>query len=213
MCSEAALANVPIDGSPTDLLLATRFRATVRVIAEQADRSKDYPPWLREIEVLYDADSGRAQANVLQGYDKGKTFLRRYDEKREYMYKGGNYPACERASLREPMPVPALPETAILQGDEMVGDRLCHHWVNEQFNEVVHIYVDQATRLPVKLEVLWAEADNQLVKMMTYEFLNATTDPIPESEFTLPEPWAHDKCTRNQAGFPYLHLFHHYLRF
>lgn len=38
MCSEAALANVPIDGSPTDLLLATRFRATVRVIAEQADR-------------------------------------------------------------------------------------------------------------------------------------------------------------------------------
>lgn len=38
MCSEAALANIPIDGSPTDLLLATRFRATVRVIAEQADR-------------------------------------------------------------------------------------------------------------------------------------------------------------------------------
>ena len=92
--------------------------------------------------------------------------------------------------------------------------------------------------VPVKLEVLWAEADNQLVKMMTYEFLNATTDPIvrshcskhaharmhfdsyvvfmpnqPESEFTLPEPWAHDKCIRNQAGFPYLHLFHHYLRF
>lgn len=31
--------------------------------------------------------------------------------------------------------------------------------------------------------------------------------------FELPEQYTHATCTRNVPGFPYLHVFHHYVRF
>lgn len=89
---------------------------------------------------------------------------------------------------------------------------------------------------PVRLEESWLDESGVETKLMTYEFVDVDTSsivssrlgrhlppcapltllahtlPQPESTFQLPEPWTHDTCTRNQAGFPYLHLFHHYLR-
>lgn len=30
--------------------------------------------------------------------------------------------------------------------------------------------------------------------------------------FELPEPWSHKRCKRHIGGWPYIHLFHHYLK-
>ena len=38
VCAVAAVAVRPIDGSDSDLELATQFRATVRIVAEQVDK-------------------------------------------------------------------------------------------------------------------------------------------------------------------------------
>jgi hypothetical protein len=32
------------------------------------------------------------------------------------------------------------------------------------------------------------------------------------SVFELPHPWTHKRCKRHIGGWPYLHLFHHYLK-
>ena len=37
----------------------------------------------------------------LQGYEEGKTFYRRYDNKYEYMVRGDPYPECQRSYLGE----------------------------------------------------------------------------------------------------------------
>ena len=88
-------------------------------------QGQDYPPWLRIIDLAYDYDNGRARLAIKEGYEKGKTYVRRYDQvrssgwhqhtamqcrspdsadhaavqDREYMTKGGTYAACERAYL------------------------------------------------------------------------------------------------------------------
>ena len=46
-------------------------------------QSQDYPPRLRELEVVYDHVNGRGTARVKHGYDMGKTFIRRYDTVRK----------------------------------------------------------------------------------------------------------------------------------
>lgn len=87
----------------------------------------------------------------------------------------------------------------------------------------------------MKAVTSWIEADDSETVLMTYEFQDVSTEPIvsehasvgskapydvrfsdvvqPEKEFELPEQWTHDTCARNQAGFPYLHVLHHYVRF
>lgn len=34
-----------------------------------------------------------------------------------------------------------------------------------------------------------------------------------KDRFRLPSPYKHDTCTWFMGGFPYIHAFHHYLRF
>ena len=45
-------------------------------------QGQDYPPWLRIIDLAYDYDNGRARLAIKEGYEKGKTYIRRYDQVR-----------------------------------------------------------------------------------------------------------------------------------
>lgn len=65
------------------------------------DQAKGYPPWIREVDVAYDRAAGRAKVVVTKGLNAGKTFLRLYGSKREYMIRDGEYPACRRSYLGE----------------------------------------------------------------------------------------------------------------
>lgn len=63
------------------------------------DRTKTYPAWKREMDVVYDNAGGRAKVVVREGFNAGKTFLRLYGSKEEYMIREGDYPTCRRSYL------------------------------------------------------------------------------------------------------------------
>ena len=62
-------------------------------------QTQPYPPWLRRIEVWYDLPARKVKAVVHEGFDAGKTFLRRYDLKQEYVLREDEFAECRRAYL------------------------------------------------------------------------------------------------------------------
>jgi hypothetical protein len=101
-----------------DLQLPTQFSAEVEIVAHLVNRSSSYPPWLTRMRLHYDQLRGLARADIQEGHQAGKLFLRRYDkvgsprqfprpalksdisgQKWEYMVKAGIYPECRRSYL------------------------------------------------------------------------------------------------------------------
>lgn len=190
-----------------------QFTVTVEITAHLVDRTKEYPPWLKVIDVQYDYLNKRAYAAVLQGYDEGKVFIRRYDNKTEFMIRSGPYPECQRAYLGEVMPLPTLPSSITFQGLEILEGESCEHWMEDLGSNRHHFYFSAKTRLPLRVtdEQVF---DGESVPLMTYEFKALKVGPLRDSRaFDLPEPYHFRACQRNIGGFPYLHIFHHYLRF
>ena len=53
------------------------------------------------MDIFYDHAAGRAKVVVTEGLNAGKTFLRLYGLKKEYMIRTGEYPTCRRSYLGE----------------------------------------------------------------------------------------------------------------
>lgn len=53
------------------------------------------------MDVVYDSADERAKVVVREGFNAGKTFLRLYGSKEEYMIREGEYPTCRRSYLGE----------------------------------------------------------------------------------------------------------------
>lgn len=79
--------------------LPTQFRADVSITSHLTDPRQKYPPSVRLMKVQYDFQQQLAKAEMVHGYEANKTYVRRYDQKREYMVKHGQYKKCERAYL------------------------------------------------------------------------------------------------------------------
>lgn len=79
--------------------LPTQFSADVAVVSHLTDPRQSYPPSARHMRIQYDFAQRVAKAEMLRGYEANKTYVRRYDTKREYMVKHGQYKKCERAYL------------------------------------------------------------------------------------------------------------------
>jgi hypothetical protein len=92
----------------------------------------------------------------VQGYEEGKTFLRRYDNKTEYMIRDGTYAECQRSYLGETMPPPVLPSTMAFQGIEEVEGRAREHWMDDLGVNRIHVFVNADDRLP------WRVTDEQV---------------------------------------------------
>jgi hypothetical protein len=107
------LACIAVDGAVSSVrvppLLPRAFQADLSVVSHLTDPRRAYPPSVREMRVHYDFDQQIARAHIMSGYDAGKTYVRRYDLRKEYMVKHGNYAKCERAYLGDAMPTPAIP--------------------------------------------------------------------------------------------------------
>lgn len=65
------------------------------------DRDREYPPWIREMDIAYDYAAGRAKVVVKEGLNSGKTFIRLYGSNKEYMIREGEFPSCRRSYLGE----------------------------------------------------------------------------------------------------------------
>ncbi|KAH8064607.1 hypothetical protein JL722_1484 [Aureococcus anophagefferens] len=196
-----------------------QFRAVVETTAHLVDRAQDYPPWLRRVQLDYDYVNKRARAAVLLGLDAGKNFTRRYDAAQEYAVRGEPYPDCKRSYLGEAMPMPAYPSTAALAEADVDIDGSRHErWlVDIPGAERTHVYTNEAL------------VDGAYVPLMTYDFVEFEAVAPAEAAFDLDAPWTKATCDRHArrrrpaaarddpttpsqvGGWPYLHLFHHYL--
>lgn len=83
-----------------------QFSARLEVTSHMVDRTKEYPPWIREMDISYDHVAGRAKVVVQDGIDAGRTFLRLYESKKEYIIREKEYPSCRRSYLGERPAVP-----------------------------------------------------------------------------------------------------------
>jgi len=203
----------PADSERTPPKLPLQFSADLEITAHLVDRTKDYPPWLRKIKVHYDHTKKLARAEISAGYEAGRTYIRRYDTKREYMVKSGEFAECQRSYLGEAMPAPELPAEATFVEELQIDGKACEHWVHDLGVERVHIYQTADTKLPFRLMDESVEDGGQVTPLMTYDFKNVQLGPQDEASFQLPKPYTHKKCTRHIGGWPYLHVFHWYLRF
>lgn len=80
-------------------VLPTQFSADVSIVSHLTDPRQTYPPSVRLMKIQYDYEQQIAKAEMLHGYETNKTYVRRYDQKCEYMVKHGQYKKCERAYL------------------------------------------------------------------------------------------------------------------
>eukprot|EP00752_Nemacystus_decipiens_P001465 g1441.t1 len=177
------------------------------------DRTKTYPAWMREMDVAYDIVDGRAKVAVRAGFNAGKTFFRLYGSKEEYMIREGEYPTCRRSYLGETIPPPELPRTASFQDTQILEGSTCEHWVQDDGVSRIHIYIDSATQVPRRLTEETIRGDTAAVPLVTYDFLDFKMGPQAQELFVLPEQYrSREACDLHVGGFPYQHLFHHYLR-
>ncbi|TMW65948.1 hypothetical protein Poli38472_003713 [Pythium oligandrum] len=192
--------------------LPRQFQADLLIVSHLTNPQQHYPHSRREIRIQYDYDQGIARADMLKGYEVGKTYVRRYDQKCEYMVKQGKYRKCERAYLGDVMPTPEIPFEQQFIGVEMVRGKPCEHWVHSYATTRVHIYADERSKVPLRLteEVMVA---NEPTLMLTYDLRNVRLGPQNITNFQVPGGYTHKECTRNVDGFPYIHAFHYYLRF
>lgn len=200
--------------APVFPVFPSQFSARVEVTAHLVDRSKAYPPWLKVVNVKYDYDNQMAQAQVMQGFDQGKTFLRRYDNKSEYMVRDGAYPDCQRSYLGESMPLPVMPEELKFIETQLVDDVMCDYWMQDIGTNRVHVYMRSEDKLPYRVtneQVL--DEEEESVPLMTYDWKDVVVGKPEDTDFDIPQPYHWRSCTRYIGGFPYLHIFHTFFRF
>jgi len=195
-----------------------QFIATVETIAHLVNEENEYPPARSRKLIHYDYVNKRARIAVLTGLNEGKNYTRRYDQKQEYCIRGGVYPACMRSYLSEEMPAPKFPPTMQDTNETLMIDQVQHKlWVlDESIYERSRLYVNQ-NGIPRRLvnDVASRNAeqvDNRYTPLMTYDFIQFNPVAPSESVFALDTPWLHSTCSRHTGGWPYFHLFHHYLR-
>lgn len=99
LATAAATASATVGTGRLPPVLPTQFSADVSIVSHLTDPRQSYPPSVRTMRIQYDYEQQVARAEMLRGHDANKTFVRRYDQKREYMVKHGQYQKCERAYL------------------------------------------------------------------------------------------------------------------
>lgn len=191
-----------------------QFSAQLVVTAHGVDPQLEYPPAVKHMWLRYDRPAGLAIVDVKAGLDAGKMFVRRYDQKREYMIRGGEYPVCRRSYLGEEMPPFEVPTSSFhFEGMVSVRGVSCHHWLLDDRFSAVHVYTEEETELPLRLTEEAKMKGSPPVPLMTYDFYELNVGAQAMELFELPSPYTHDTCEFHVGGFPYIHAFHHYLRF
>ena len=61
-------------------LLPLQFSAEIEITSHLVDPAQEYPSRTRKLWVHYDYMNQLARADIVQGYEEGKTYIRRYDQ-------------------------------------------------------------------------------------------------------------------------------------
>jgi hypothetical protein len=205
------------------LVFPLQFTATLTITSHLIEESSEYPPKTRHMALYYDYIAKKARADIEAGYEAAKIYIRRYDNKNEYMVRLPPINDCKRAYLGEVMPFPDIPDTEYA-GTAVVEGVQCNHYVHEDYDTRVHVYMATGDGAPVRLvqESLTDRSNTVSVDgttegtytpLLTYDYSDVVMEAPDSSHFEIPEPHTHKACTRHVGGFPYLHVFHYFVRF
>ncbi len=162
--------------------------------------------------LYYDYVNRKARAEVEAGYEAAKYYIRRYDSENEYMVRLPPIDDCKRSFLGEEMPYPDLSEAHFVKEVVIDGVR-CNYFLHLEYDIRVHIYMAVDDNAPVRLIQESVEENGTSIPLLTYDYSDVIIGE-PEAEwFELPEPYEHKTCTRHIGGFPYLHIFHYFVKF
>lgn len=191
-----------------------QFSGNLEIISHLIEEDSDYPPKTRHYSIYYDYENKRARADIEGGYEAAKYYIRRYDQKKEYMVRLPPIDDCKRSYLGETMPYPEFPEDTEYIGEETINDIPSYHFVYQEYDIRVHIYMSIEDNSPVMLFQEQIEDDSQTsIPLLTYQYSDITLGPPDDSWFELESPFDHKSCDRHVGGFPYLHIFHYFVRF
>ena len=109
------------------------------------------------------------------------------------------------------MPFPDLSELQY-SGKEMIDSKLCNYFIFQQHSSRIHIYMNADDGAPVRLieENVMSDVSTPL---LTYEYRDVVIGPPSPEWFELPSQFDRSTCVRHVGGFPYLHIFHYFVRF
>lgn len=188
-----------------------QFSAIITITAHLIEPESQYPPRIRSMLVYYDYIEKRARADISEGYEAAKTYIRRYDLKNEYMIRAPPINDCKRSYLGEMMPYPDIANSKFI-GEETIGHFVCNYFLYEDFNTRIHIYMEKTNSFPVRL-IQESTEDKLSTPLLTYDYEDVKLLPPDKSLFLVPSPYSHSQCDNHVGGFPYIHIFHHFAMF
>jgi len=218
-------------GMPVVPQFPLQFSANLTITAHLIEEESTYPPRVRRMSLYYDYLAKRARADLEAGYEAAKIYVRRYDLNSEYMVRLPPIGDCKRAHLGEVMPFPQLPsdfdddddEEKLADGEgseegtkhvgtEMINGILCNYFLHVDYETRVHMYLAVADNAPVRLLQETSEGGVD-TPMLTYDYSDVRLAPPDETLFDVPAPFTHEQCERHVGGFPYLHVYHYFVKF
>jgi hypothetical protein len=198
------------------LQFSARITITSHLIEANNGDVDAYPPKTRSMVVYYDYPNRLARADLEAGYEAAKVYIRRYDDaKAEYMIRLPPINDCKRAYLGEAMPYPVIHDLVHI-GQQAVGGISCEYYLHEDYETRIHIYMSSYDGSPVRLVQESIDDSGRSFPLLTYDYSEVMLGPPDASWFELPEPYSKQpssSCARHAAGFPYLHIFHYFVKF
>lgn len=188
-----------------------QLSADIAITAHLIPEEQAYPPRVRYMHIDYDYINKLARADIMEGYEAEKTYIRRYDTENEYMIRMPPIDDCKRSYLGEKMPYPDVSESVFLK-EERINGVLSNHFVFEDYETLVHIYLSKESNAPLRLEQ-GSLVDGVYTPLLSYEYSNVQLISPSKSLFDILPPYTHQTCERMIGGFPYLHVFHYFVRF
>ncbi len=109
------------------------------------------------------------------------------------------------------MPFPDIP-SATHKGQETINGVKCNYYLYTDHNTRVHMYIAINNAAPVRL-IQESYENETSIPLLTYDFSNVILGAPTKSVFEIPEPFTHNVCEKHTGGFPYIHIFHYFVRF
>lgn len=188
-----------------------QFVANVAITSHLLDPQAEYPPSTRFMTVYYDYINRKARIDIESGYEAAKYYIRRYDNKTEYMVRLPPIDDCKRSFLLDEMPYPDIPDT-IYVGNIQIDDIMCNYYLHEDYETRIHMYMSLESNMPVKL-IEESIEDGISTEILTYDYSDVVLGKPDDIWFDLDESYDYNSCIRHTGGFPFLHVFHHFVKF
>jgi hypothetical protein len=197
--------------------LQVSFNMTIT--AHQIEVESEFPPRVRKMGIYYDYVNGRVRADIAGGYEAEKVYIRRYDAQREYMIRMPPLSDCKRSYLGEILPYPILSNSDYMHSNDRIDGVEVDYYLHKDFETRVHMYFKRGTDIPVRLiQESFTATDNGedagvSTPMLTYDYSDVHLGEPAAHYFKLMEPFTHEQCDRHVGGFPYIHVFHYFVKF